>query len=308
MNQSPPEPSPRNNAHGVHFSKRVRRGSNVGGQATILLMYSAIGGAGLVVPLLSMVLPALGAAKWLQIVLSLALGGGAALVVVLYLVRRSRRRTAAQTSLPDEPDDAFRVRVIGAPADLEGDGPLADVPFEPQVFWAGLSLPIPTLHHVLFWVIASVAGMLLTLLPGIGIPIKSAVAGPFPIWFAFGVTMAVYAWFRPIYVRVSPRRLDIVRYRPLRSSPISVETYDVGKLRVLVDTRSSLVYLDDENTGQRRNPGDDPKAKMRPLYGAALLEISTLLIPRRDALHRAIVLAAISSHPAAPLPADELLG
>ena len=61
--------------------------------------------------------------------------------------------------LPAEPDEAYRVRCVGLPDQVNALGGLQNVPFEPAVWWSSLSVPPTGGIVALIWIAASVLGL-----------------------------------------------------------------------------------------------------------------------------------------------------
>jgi len=111
------------------------------------------------------------------------------------------------------------------------------------------------------------------------------------LWASSG-GMAVLALLSPVYIRVAPGSLDILRFGWVPSNIPRFERFDLRTCGVLVDIRVGVIRLWDEERGTRRgvfiNAG---------LSGAG-----------RQQLCNAVLAAARSRVPTPPLPTDALTG
>ena len=90
----------------------------------------------------------------------------------------------------------------------------------------------------------------------------------------------------PVYLRIVPGRLDILRYRFLGSKAHSTESFDLTSARVIVDANNEVVGVTE---GDRH------------------VNITYETIWHKRFVPYYILLAAISTYTPGPLPADELL-
>lgn len=201
---------------------------------------------------------------------------------------RWRSRTA---DLHRHSDPSCRLCVIGHPNDLLVHGPLDDFPFEPAVFRS-----FATVGTTVQWITAipivvmAIAGLayprlftaMLPLLPGsshIGIVIYGA---------GFVVVAAIaVAWFWPRYYRVLPGRLDIMDYRPLARRGRLIRSIDLRSAKLLINLRFWTVRIETDGESE---------------------EFLFRFMPDRRRFAHTLLLAAVSTAPAPPLPDDELIG
>ncbi|RJP33774.1 MAG: hypothetical protein C4547_11780 [Phycisphaerales bacterium] len=97
----------------------------------------------------------------------------------------------------------------------------------------------------------------------------------------------------PTYYRVVPGRLDVMRFNMLRNEPVSIAQHPLRDAWIEIDLRRCVVII-----GRRNEPGE-PQTEA---------ELPILLMRRRTEFAHALLLAAISTHEAPPLPDDALLG
>ncbi len=211
----------------------------------------------------------------------IAIAGAILIVVVstrVYLAHQDaamvRRLKAA--GVPELPRVGSRLRCVGEFDVVFPNGPVQDVPFEPRVFRAIIKSSASL----------RIGEILVSLM--LVIPLVSAIARrqQWLIWMWGGpLIVAVVRFLRPMYFRVTPGRMDVLRYSMFRRAPMRVERHDLRTAQVVVDMRSEVVYIvEGENVG----------------------EYSIRFMPERSAFARALFEGAISTH-AAPATSDEVL-
>lgn len=215
--------------------------------------------------------------------------GGAAFVTLMIVgVRHSLRQRRAKASAGGGEESHSRIVCVGDHCVLSAHGELADVAFEPSVFFA------PTLpsaedrfRSIVVW--AGLCVLFLILAAVVSYALTGKVHGLGVVQFVGPVALAflVAEFLFPQYVRVVPGRLDVLHFSPFGSRAVRIQKYDLKRSRVFVDLKLSVVAID----GADRT-----------------LEFSTAFIPRGRRLAYMILLAAISTHEPGPLPDDELLG
>lgn len=198
--------------------------------------------------------------------------------------RRGERLVRAAEGAADAAPQASRVVCAGDPTTIEEFGPLADVPFEPAIFNASLALPPPR-RLLTFWLVLAVAaGLVLNLgLRASGVRDVSMYA----IWFAAALAFASLLWLRPVYFRVTPGTLEALTYLAWRKQSVQRRAWDLRTARVQVDLDRWMLWIDAPESTQG---------------------LSIELVPGRRRLAHAVLLAAISTHAAGPLPDDGLIG
>lgn len=202
----------------------------------------------------------------------------------LHEKRRGERLVRAAETAAGAPPQATRVVCTGDRAAIEELGPLADVPFEPAIFNASLALP-PSRRVLTLWLaLAAAAGLLLNLgLRANGVRDVSMYA----VWLAGALAFASLLWLRPVYFRVTPGRLEALTFHAWRKEPVERRAWDLRTARVLVDLDRWLIWIDAPESTQA---------------------LSIELVPGRRRLAHAVLLAAVSTHAAGPLPDDGLIG
>lgn len=277
-------------AHGggepIHFARASRRQGDAFQHIRLTCIFSGIGVMGILSVAILVIVSVLGSISAIPLTLVGLLG------VVLgvrwwVLWRRRQARYASDGScLDSEPQENHRVCCVGLPDELEPYGPLEDLPFEPAIFHAALAFQPSGWAIGLVWVFAAIGGMGAWYLVHRvwGVP---NTGGTFYFWGAYGLGIVALTWLRPIYFRVVPGRLDVLRYSALRTQPLRVDHYNLSTASVLIDLRRWLLFVD----------RDDQSA-----------EFSFMLVPGRRRFAHTILRAAISTHQPAPLPDGELLG
>jgi len=274
---TPPEP--------IRFLSRSNRASIAEEAAKELRSFGVCGVIGFLPVVLSALQPLLGKWAWLTGLLGLAVIGA---VIGLYVSSRRVRlgsadlagRYAGQSS-----DRPVRLSCVGSVPEIEADGPLVDVPFEPRLFWASLAVPPRRGAKTLLFCATMVVGLVSWRFAGHVLGWDTIGIAYF--WGAYVVGAVCYAWFRPIYYRVVPGRLDVLRFSAIWRRAVSVQSYDLRKTPVLVDLRRHMVFV-------------GPPAKAD--------DFSFALVPGRKRFARAVFMAAVSTYEPGPLPHDELLG
>lgn len=204
--------------------------------------------------------------------------GVAGILTGVYLRFRDRAmvRRLAAAGVPELPPVGSRLWCAGEVDTLLADGPLADVPFEPRVYRAVITSPqVMRLGGLL--VVVMVLGPLM-------IEIQSRTFGLMPLLLVYVAMFAIGA-LRPMYFRVVPGRLDVLRYSVLRGTPMQVERYDLRSARVIVDLRTNSVFI---------------------VEGEKVGEYSIWFMGERLAFARALFEGAVSTY-AAPAVSDEVL-
>lgn len=224
---------------------------------------------------------------WWSVALELAFAGVFTAGMIAFGLaekRRGERLARAAGSAAGAPPQAARVVCAGNRGALDEFGPLADVPFEPAIFNASLALP-PSRRVLVVWLVLAVAaGLLLNLgLRASGIRDVSV----YTIWFTAALALAALPWLRPVYFRVTPGKIEALTYLAWRTAPVERRAWDLREARLLVDLDRWLVWIDASEATQ---------------------ELSIELVPGRRRLAHAVLLAAVSTHAAGPLPEEGLIG
>ncbi len=198
------------------------------------------------------------------------------------------RRNRAAASLDASPDENYRLRCVGLPAEVQQHGSFADVPFEPSIFNGSFTLPYT---RRVWWAAAAIglvafAGLRLGNWVTTGSAFRNlawdATVLPLPIW-------GVVALLWPTYLRVVPGRLDVVHYGRFPRRRAEVWSMSLRDARILVDLRRMRVRIDSPDEG-------------------APVEFSIGLLPRRTRFAYMLFLAAMSSYQPPPIADGELTG
>ena len=218
--------------------------------------------------------------------------GGAALLWWLsrMAVGRLRKRTDQGGVLDKVEEEAGRLRVAGKggePDKLRAMGEVRDEPFEPVVLLAPKVIDMPWQATTIM--VLSGLGFcgLMILLRKTTLPYMSAGWIPFMAGCGLGVGAQILLW--PTYARVTPGRLDIMRYRLWSRRPTTV-TIRLRNAQVLADFDKSTLFI-------------KPAAP-----GARWTSLSLRGVWSPVELVHAVLRGAMSSAPTPPLPEDELVG
>jgi len=106
------------------------------------------------------------------------------------------------------------------------------------------------------------------------------------------LTIIFLAWLTPTYIRVSPRKFEILRFGWVPKGTPAYELWDLSTSNLLVDLRSGNIRLWGEAKPSRRG----------------VLLRSFLILTPRQRLARNLFIAARTRHPHIPLPTDALIG
>lgn len=207
------------------------------------------------------------------------------LSVALIFVRRSMYKGKAKYetvhgAMPHAPESA-RMVAIGHRNDIGPVSELINEPFEPIIVHRSMSRALS---------IATMVLMLLCVVFITELTSKNPVAGAFG-WVTVMIGMLVgqsVSLFRPVYFRMVPGRLDIMRYDGWRRKPITIERVDLRNSRIHVNVGLGTVEISNPNISKKK------------------YHLSTISEPLR--FIQGLFQAAICTTSAPSLPDDELLG
>lgn len=174
------------------------------------------------------------------------------------------------------PPVGSRLHCVGAPSDLPQAIPLKSVPFESQVYRAS------TMSQIVMKTIS-----LLALAPAVGNSgILSGHYGWQTLFAAVLVAVALIVCARPLYFRIAPGRLEVLRYGFLKRNPVEVQRYDLRQSYIVADLRMNRVTVSE----------GDNKGK----------NYSLMLMRQRGEFLSTLFMAAVSEYNAPELPLDTL--
>lgn len=208
-----------------------------------------------------------------------AIGGGLCGAAILSYVGWRIWYRVRLAKMGDQPG-SIRLRCIGLPTQLLRFGELADLSFEPQFFSASFAQPFSARMK---WSVALIA-----------IPTSLSTFAWFgfanwltylavKIWFGYLVGFFVVGFLNPSYFRISPGRVDVMRYRAWRTTGPAIERYNLRIASLIVDLRARAAVIDGH-------------------------EYSMGIMRHSERFAYFLFLAALSTHSVPPLPDDELLG
>lgn len=166
----------------------------------------------------------------------------AALVAGLSVRRFYIRRRCGRAELAGNAseDPAYRLRCWGHPRDCGAVAPLSDDPFEPQVYFVPFQLPVRRVWGILAWLAVSAIFCLILIVgrnKGV-IPRGVTHTGPldtFDTWACMALASLVLMPAFPTYYRISPGRVDIIRYGFLGLGGGRTQSIDLRRARLLVN-------------------------------------------------------------------------
>lgn len=192
-------------------------------------------------------------------------------------------------SVPRWADLSKRINVCAPPEALLRLDPIEDADFEPE--YARILLVMPK-----GWLEGSIyaAGILASLV--LVLPLRAALSVPIPGFLTAQIgalaAMLSIATLRQTYLRISPGRLDVLRFTMWKPTADSCRTFDLRSSQLVIDPRRRRLVL--------ARPGETPSTT-RP---ATTVSFLGALQPRRVA--HALLRAAISTAPSPDLPSDRL--
>lgn len=206
--------------------------------------------------------------------------------ILYYVTNRWRRRKLTPVENDDIDEDGdedeyepVRLRASGRQEEIDPISQLQDVPFEPVIILKAYSTVIQVVLVVLLFPLM------------IFFPVYYDSRVPYHLivpMLILWLLPKIVQWLYPVYYRVVPGRLDV-----LRSTPFS----DRVQIREQWDLRASMIVANfKEQTLVITEPDGD----------GLNLNLSVIYEPYR--LVNAVFHAAICTRPAPPLPEDQLLG
>ena len=185
----------------------------------------------------------------------------------------------------DLASDDDRLVVLGNIARVCTVGPLEDLPFEPRLFNVSHLFRGSMRRRISTWIVGLGFFLALywTMYTTIGIP---SISGQILGYATLAFIIVADGWVFPVYLRIVPGRLDILRFRFLGSKAYKTESFDLTKARVIVDADKEVVGVTEDDREVNITYETIWHKRFVPYY---------------------ILLAAISTHTPGPLPADQLL-
>lgn len=219
-----------------------------------------------------------------------------ALIFAIGMWRRHAARppTAFVRGLPKNVDETFRLRLIASARDVYRvlyRPPLGDESFEPRIFALRAAVPAPAGRWYAIWIVGIVLVSILWTWFRVQYraQIGLSLLGPWDYWAIMCLLTLPFMWTWPTYLRISPGRLDVLRYPLLGAGKPRVRTIDLRHARVLVNLRAQSVIVEpaDAHTPalavQTNQWGASNVELARALFEAGRWEGDTLALPE-DAL------------------------
>ncbi|MCA9278277.1 MAG: hypothetical protein H6815_06420 [Phycisphaeraceae bacterium] len=242
-----------------------------------------------------------------------AMFGLAVLVVLVQVGTRAYMKAVKFKRQKLNAAETWRVAIIGRSAYQEDFGVVPTENFEPIV------VPARVGHRSKkqFVAVAAITEMVCFLSVLYFLPIRTVltVASNFYLLMILGVGVSsvVTGFLYPVYYRVLPGSIDIVRYPFLGMGKPAVERFDLHACRVTVLAQRKIVLIDDPAVPPKPIEQDSlarsvvAHMNMQYTFHAAA-EINVALNRDSMQLVRMIAAAAISPYPTPELPDDELVG
>lgn len=234
-------------------------------------------------------------ALWLGLAGALA----AAIVFTMIAVQRISAKPPATLQLiwPSNDDPSRRLRLHASARQAYAsviEPPLSDDPFEPRIVPLRLAVPHPSSRWYAIWIVSIVLVSIAWTYVRVRYRAQLGVIvlGPWDYWAIMCLMLLPYMWTWPTYLRVSPGRLDIIRYRFLGIGKPTTHTYDLRRARVHVSLMSMSVHIEP--------PSDES-------WKAIFIQLNQWG-PPNEHLARAILEAARWEGDLQPLPDDQLIG
>ncbi len=192
------------------------------------------------------------------------------------VAHRQLERRMRREQVDELPPVGSRLQCVGAPSDLPHCGDLQSIMFEPRVYRA-----------------SSASLLLMQATASVGLALLICGSGLLDGKYGWGTVVAILGaavfftiHLRPLYFRISPGRLEVLRYGFLKRHPVEVERYDLRRSYIVADFRMNRVTIS-ERGKQGRN-------------------YSLLLMPQRRAFLSMLFMAAVSEYQAPELPLETL--
>ncbi len=211
-----------------------------------------------------------------QLVLTVAMLLPAA--IVFYWVIRYLRFThrLVRDGVPRLPPADARLQCVAAPGDLPPLANSCGVMFEPRVYRASYTSRVAVSGLALTWVAVAV----LNVTTRVGDYDWNTLLG------LGAAAIGLFAFARPVYFRISPGRLEVLRYGFIQREPMEVDEYDLRYAYIVADLhRRRLTVSHSERKGK---------------------SYSILLMRERREFLYTLFMAALSKQQAPSLPVDTL--
>lgn len=270
--------------------------SNMHDAMAQLPIWMLMGATAAVVAIGQLVLPRLGTRPlWSWIITGVA----AALVMLsMFAWLRGWGRSRPTFGAPDiESDARFRVRAFG---DVNALGPVhaafdpgRDSGFEPAVYFAFFAVAPRKRMFIGFW-LGVTAVWLAWFWWQMSSGFRTHVASLEMMGIA-GVLAILWAACFPVYFRVSPGKLEVMRAGFLGRGFAATESHDLRALRLTIDARARAIYLTRAADNGENAAGETPAARF-----------SYRNVPRGAELAAMMLSAATCSAEAPELPKDRL--
>ncbi len=225
-----------------------------------------------------------------------AVVGGLVFAIGMWRRRTGRLPKDFGLALPKLVDDTFRLRLVATRRDVYRvlyETPLSEESFEPRVFALRAAVPAPAGRWYTLWIVGIVLVSLvwtwyrIQLRGNMGI----SLIGPWDYWAIMCLMTLPFMWTWPTYLRVSPGRLDVVRYGLMGSGTPHVQRIDLRAARVLVNLRAMTVIVQPAESAER----------------TLVVQINQWGAPNTE-LARSLFEAARWEGDHSPLPDDALVG
>ncbi|MDX2146683.1 MAG: hypothetical protein SFZ23_04105 [Planctomycetota bacterium] len=265
----------------------------------MLLPWGAFAVVGAVVLIGLLVIRAVAGPTWLAFVP----GGLVGIALAIWSLRfglRTKRITLQFIRQPPPVDDSVRVRCAGnavAIQEVKALGPPEGVgSFEPKIYDAFFMVPASKKLFRWWIIITSIVGVA-GVMGEVFIIARPLIPGFHVVYFYIiaVVSAIILAFLNPVYLRVVPGRLDVMRFRFRGRRASSVRSIDLRSVRMLVDLTTKRVFFD-------RVAGDNSERI------ECVGELGFEVCYNRTEFAHALLAAATTDAPTPDLPHDELIG
>lgn len=185
-----------------------------------------------------------------------AVAGGLIFAIGMWRRRAGRLPEGFGLALPKLADETFRLRLVATRKDVYRvlhETPLSDEAFEPRIFSLRAAVPAPAGQWYTLWIVGIVLVSIVWTWYRIQLRANMGISliGPWDYWAIMCLMTLPFMWTWPTYLRVSPGRLDVIRYGLLGAGTPRVRRMDLRRARVLVNLRAQTVIVEPSEDSER---------------------------------------------------------
>lgn len=175
--------------------------------------------------------------------------GGLIFAISMWHRRTAKPPTGFARSLSESLDESFRLRLVGSAKDLFRvlhAPPLGEDSFEPRIFALRAAVPAPAGRWYTLWIVTIVIASIVWTWFRVQYRAQIGISllGPWDYWAIMCLMTLPFMWTWPTYLRISPGRLDVVRFPFLGAGRPRVRSIDLRSARVLVNLHAQSVVVE----------------------------------------------------------------